>query len=1187
MLNSQSIVQSVPERGHLKNLGSWLGSLTLASDRPIKTKNIAFKELLIEAYDSKRLLAVIPFVCKVLDQASKSLVFKPPNPWLMEIIKLLVELYHFGELKLNGKFEVEVLCKDLGLDHNTIEPSTALRDRPNPEDELALHAPQDDLDCFEDTFLANRQGIRSERFSSEAITSSLPDLGPLLVYPPSTHTMVSQARLRQIVQTSVQRAIYEIISPVVERSVTIAAISTQQLIHKDFATEPNEERVRQSAITMVKALAGSLALVTCKEPLRMSMTNYIRMMSAELGDQALPEGAILMCVNDNLDAACGLVENAAEQKSMPEIEENIEQQLRARRQHRAARPNEPYVDPICNRWSTYIPEPYKPSATGLNKEQMGIYEEFARQSRGPSIHANGPSMDSGRSIGNEAMADQFPAVPNLPTPAEPPAIPRQTGQQQQRLQGSHMTGPTSHPLMNGYADPKAVSERLQILLGELQNAAREAPEQHAKDLRPHSPTLQIFDRILRLILDSPNREDLCLSAARWASSVLYTQTEKTLEVEALVQLLHKLCHLSALTAKEVILWLASQKEEAYFNVTVTVALLETGLIEIHRVDTIIAKALSQRKAPALDLLHNILDEVLLNDNPIALRADFVNSLQAVGQWLYDSPDLPAENNLIQLAQRLKEAGVSEISVNPPDELSLVHRDQIEYIFVEWVRLCSFPATNEHAYYAFISQMHRKKLMSSDADSCLFFRLCIDMSVEAFEREEMNPGGKVSDAYIQTDALARMIALLTKFHGESDGAVKLPKSEYLYSILSLVVLVLCHHHNERGDHCNQKVFFRLFSSILCETKMINRESAEGEKDSMMVFAKIFLTLQADYFPGFAFGWLTLISHRIFMPGMLLLSDHTAWDAYAKLIKALLTYVGEQLKPVNISSIAKDLYRGVLRVLLVLHHDFPEFLAENHVMLCSVVPAHCTQLRNLILSAYPSSFPELPDPFTAGLKVDRIVEIRNTPQINVDIEGPLRRANIKDLVDACISGEATEEIVANIARAVDDAPEHETGVAYGSVHVDTAILNSLVLYIGTSAIAGVEQKGGPTFVPTSRQAHLMAKLVRELRPEARYYFLSAVANQLRYPNSHTHYFSYTLLYLFGSDLNDQQESDVKQQITRVLLERLIVHRPHPWGLIITLLELLKNPDYMFWDLPFIKAAPEVCISNLNKGPPSSHG
>lgn len=43
--------------------------------------------------------------------------------------------------------------------------------------------------------------------------------------------------------------------------------------------------------------------------------------------------------------------------------------------------------------------------------------------------------------------------------------------------------------------------------------------------------------------------------------------------------------------------------------------------------------------------------------------------------------------------------------------------------------------------------------------------------------------------------------------------------------------------------------------------------------------------------------------------------------------------------------------------------------------------------------------------------------------------------------------------------------------------------------------------------------------------------------------------------------------------MLVERLIVHRPHPWGLLITFIELIKNPRYHFWSKPFIRAAPEI--------------
>lgn len=204
---------------------------------------------------------------------------------------------------------------------------------------------------------------------------------------------------------------------------------------------------------------------------------------------------------------------------------------------------------------------------------------------------------------------------------------------------------------------------------------------------------------------------------------------------------------------------------------------------------------------------------------------------------------------------------------------------------------------------------------------------------------------------------------------------------------------------------------------------------------------------------------------------------------------------------------------------------------------------------------------------GLKVDRLEEMRKEPRIVDDYISPLIRANIRDIVDASLRD--TNVRSDELARI--------TSAAYGSTGrglvIDSTLLHALVLRIGQSAIASAGQKGGQTFTSDSPQASLLTKLAKELHPDARYHFISAIAHQLRYPNSHTHYFSYALLHLFGTDLADQQESDVRQQITRVLLERLHVIKPHPWGLVITMLELIKNHDYNFFQLPFIKASPPV--------------
>ncbi|PKY08194.1 Ccr4-Not transcription complex subunit [Aspergillus campestris IBT 28561] len=1170
LMNSEATLNSSTDRGHLKNLGLWLGSLTIAKDKPIKHKDVYFKGLLLEGFDSQRLTIVIPFTCKVLVQATKSTVFTPPNPWLMDIISLLMELYHFAELKLNLKFEIEVLCKDLDLDHKTIEPSVIIRDRSaHIEDALSTANIPEGLEAFEDMALTNiNQGIRHERLSPAAIMSTLPSLDKILVLPSSASTMGDANVLRQIVHSAVERAIAEIITPVVERSVTIASISTVQLVSKDFAMEPDEEKVRHAAGIMVRQLAGSLALVTCKEPLKVSMTNYIRMIQQEFSEQPMPEGLILMCVNDNLDAACGIVEKAAEEKSLPEIEKVIEPQLESRRRHRVARPNEPFIDPSMSRWGLFIPEPYRQAPGGLNKEQLAIYEEFARQSRGPgAAHIQNVSTDNGRQL-PDVLQESFPAIPNLSTPAEQPAVPHRTPQPQQEapLQQSGLVSAQSQ--LNGLFEAQTPREKAESIVSELLQTARGASEERVKDLAIDSPVLLEYNRALRNILSAPNGEELARLTCYSVCQALFSQSLGALEIQVLVHLIAKLCDLSTIIARYTWTMLSEVDDEHMFNVPVTVSLIDSGLLDIRRVDMVLTRLILQKNAGALEVLASLMDRVLFNDEPSALRSDFSGSLEAMSQWLSEEPALSPANDIIR---KLRESGVPEVVNALLSDKAKSKRDQMEYIFSEWIGIYKAPSASERTYYSFLKDLHQRHVMDNQEDSALFFRLSIDISVLWFEQ---SPSGSLDEAFLHVDALAKLVILLVKFQTESTESAKTNKSEYFNSILSLLVLVLNHHHTMRGEAFNQRVFFRLFSSILCEYSLNGLQNSEQHQAMMFALASKFLSLQPKYCPAFVYGWLSLVSHRFFMSGMLNMPDRAGWSPYCELMQALLAYIGEQLKPATISYVVKDLYKGVLRILLILHHDFPEFVAENHFQFCNMIPAHCAQLRNLVLSAYPSSFHKLPDPFREGLKVERLEEMREAPRIAGDTAVPLQRANIKNAVDASLqSNGASEANLQLICDAVYNPVEKETGLFYTPINVNVVLLNALVLYIGQGAVSSASKGNTRAAFDNSPHSALLERLAKAFRPEARYYLLSAMANQLRYPNSHTYFFSFAILRLFGADYSEHDESDIRQQIIRVLLERLIVHRPHPWGLIITLQELLQNRSYTFFHLPFIQAAPEI--------------
>jgi len=369
---------------------------------------------------------------------------------------------------------------------------------------------------------------------------------------------------------------------------------------------------------------------------------------------------------------------------------------------------------------------------------------------------------------------------------------------------------------------------------------------------------------------------------------------------------------------------------------------------------------------------------------------------------------------------------------------------------------------------------------------------------------------------------------------------------------------------------------LFSVMLCEFAMHADDFTDQERhEIVMVFATKLLDLRPSYFPGFLFGWLGLVSHRNLLPALMRLPNQAGWVPLSDIMESLMSYVGELLKPLQTTPVTKMIYRAVLKLVIILQHDFPDFLAANQSKICASIPSHCVQLNNLILNASPEPYSKAPDALQPGLKVDRLEDVRQTLDSINDSESALRQSGLLDVLDQALASGPSEDAVAHIAHAIQQRKGRQSGAGFVPVNADLQLIHSLVVYVGKHSIARAELKGGPNFVATSPDVALLSMLVHELRPEPRYFFLSTFVDQLRAPNAYTHYFSQALLEMFGSDLSDPEETDIRQQVTRILLERLIGQWPQPWGLVVTIIELVKNEKYMFFDLPFIKNNPEVCL------------
>jgi len=322
ILASDKIKSSTGERANLKNVGSWLGKITLARNKPLLHKDLNLKELLYEAYETGRLIAVVPFVTKMFESLTRSSVFKPPNPWTLAILSSLRELYDVVDLKLNLKFDMELLAKTINVDYlKLLRPAFVLPKRrrpdlrnnsdfkqnPNPEALPGIAGRESSeggaggsgsgggiggtpqipgivslvtLRYFGPIFHSPAAaqliaaGPHSDSLAaSEAISSIAHEIisgGPSMVDPgPDTDIPgTPKANLRNLVALALDGATRDLIHQVVERSVHIAVMTTRELVTKDFALEPDPDIVLRAAQALACDLAGSMAIATGIEPLK-------------------------------------------------------------------------------------------------------------------------------------------------------------------------------------------------------------------------------------------------------------------------------------------------------------------------------------------------------------------------------------------------------------------------------------------------------------------------------------------------------------------------------------------------------------------------------------------------------------------------------------------------------------------------------------------------------------------------------------------------------------------------------------------------------------------------------------------------------------------------------------------------------------------------------------------------------
>lgn len=1175
---AENFKESTTERNQLKNLGGWLGKITLSCNKVLKRDHIGLKFLLVEAYDFKTLHLIIPFVCKLLEQAKSSKVFRPPNPWVLGIIKVLAELYECGDLKLNLKFEIEVLLNAFKLKVSDIEPSTLIRTHnPNPTALAVMFGLIPDptplshdmnrpiMDAVVDP--VNSQMAMGQMHTPMNVPAQMhmpPHLvqqgpAPLEAHelqhtkslggpqPPShpqqqqqaEHTLdtsfsslignsifTQHASLRRILQAALTRAVRECAVPILTRVSEAVLTTTEALVAKDFATERDVGKLRNSYQNMAQQLSHIMVFSSGRKLLAETIeSTMLLLLSANPNEVPLAE--LAAAIQANVGLCVEIVDKIAADNIGDLIDERMQRHVLVREQNAGSAH---FIDERASKYAMNLPEPLGLLATGLTPQQMRIYDNFGTNVTG--------------------VRSEPPAPVDMHKGAIQPHAP---------LMAPDMV--TMEQLLMAFTQS---CDTAILLLGEVtETKLAELPQNHPIMLA----VLQALATAQSNALKCP---ELLLKAAQYAVNCLFTQLHKNpMSTEIYVVILDKLCECSPSTAKDVTWWLVYSLDQRKFNIPVICSLLEVQLVQPFKLDASLSKLIvDSGSAQVVNFAAQLLAKVLPSADvrPVALRCEFVHTLSALKNYTDDGSEelavaLRARDTLFETLDHLG---------NTLPTFGLLY-EQMGYVFSEWVKLVTHGRVSRTLQDEFVEGMLDAQILTHPEYFRVFCKAAIEISVAVFATEHEIRTRTQRETYLAIDAFATLIVrIVTKFD-DVDEAIA-----YMQRILAIVVLNLSNDHETAKQSWNERAYFRFFSSLLCcwnDELIMDEHATDGWNQQFYgLVAETLHAVQPLIYPGFTFAWVSLVAHRMLLPRLLELPNKGGYAFAVQLLTALLKFQQVYSRNAN-HDVISVLFKAVNRVFAGIMHDYPEFLVECHYQLSTAVPRSYIQLRNIILSATPRNV-HAPDPFTQGLKVERLPEINEAPSIAYEPIEDLAKVGLRKPIENYLRI-PTPALMRTIHNGIKlSTPREQAGEnGLDLIHYNPKLVNAVVLHVGMLAVAERLPNQVRGFSIKSSQVALLTDLMNHGLFEFKLTMINAICNQLRYPSSHTHWFVGIILYFFSLTLIwglAEARLVVQELILTVLLERRLVYKPHPWGLTIVFTELVKNDAYGLFELPFVRGA-----------------
>lgn len=512
-------------------------------------------------------------------------------------------------------------------------------------------------------------------------------------------------------------------------------------------------------------------------------------------------------------------------------------------------------------------------------------------------------------------------------------------------------------------------------------------------------------------------------------------------------------------------------DQRKYNVPVTVTLIRAGVIHLGELDAQLAQLLVRSYAPEIvSFVVDLIRECSLVNRMVS-RNGFAACLAALLKARDEGHAAPAVDSLLDDLRGPRGDGSAASTEKPPIDAKL--QERLAHFFLEWVRVFSSTKNPEAAFVPYITYLQKEGILNGEDVSSAFYRVAINCAVD------VDSAKLDQNKFYGTDALAKLIVLIVKNYGDKSGTSPPPRTVYYFNkIITIMSYSLV--QRQLDDLFAQRPWSRFFTSMLNELQAIENSLPEVYTGCLRSFANALGIIQPTYAPRFAFGWMSIISHRSFMPKILAASRDQGWADYHRCLMWLLRFLSPFLSASSMSDSSRSIYQATMRLLVVLMHDFPEFLVEFYHTISTAIPPHCVQLRNIVLAAFPTIEGPLPDVYRRLEQLGS--EMQRFPTIRSDYVAILSTGNVRAAIDQHVrTGQPSiEAIVTELKNRIAVKAMAADGTT--TITWNHTLLHAAVFYLGTTGIARTAaQRGIVEFDPKSPEVAILTNLAFALDEE----------------------------------------------------------------------------------------------------------